>query len=244
MQKTWEERHTIKTFDVDFNRKLKLNALFKYFQEIASNHAEHLGWGYEALQKKGFFWLLSRMKINVKRLPEWKEDVVIQTWPKGVERLFALRDFLIMDKEKRVIVEASSVWILYDIKASRPARVEKFIKDPGLFSSRHAVNEVPGRIEPSDELETVNEKKVVYSDIDVNEHVNNTRYLEWIQDSFDREMFQKQNIQSLQVNFLKEVRYSDTVLIKKSQDRDGLTMIQMEDKESGSVILRSAVQWK
>ncbi|MBN1899350.1 MAG: hypothetical protein JW827_11280 [Spirochaetes bacterium] len=242
MKGIWEEPCTVRSFDVDYSRKLKLNALFNYFQQIAHNHAEHLGWGYEALQKKGFFWILSRIKINVIKYPLWMEDIFIQTWPKGVEKLFAMRDFLILDKDKNPMVEATSAWILYDMKASRPARVDKFFKDPDLFINKHAVKEIPDKLEASDRFQTVLEKHVRYSDIDVNDHVNNTRYLEWIQDSFEKIEYEKQSIKSLQVNFLKEVRYGETILVKRSGSKNN-AFIQMENIEDASVILQSLLKW-
>ncbi len=69
----WEEEIHVRSYDVDSAGKLRLSSLFNYFQETAGKHATHLGAGYGVLKDRGLFWVLSRAKIRIHRLPAWGE---------------------------------------------------------------------------------------------------------------------------------------------------------------------------
>ncbi|RPH32985.1 acyl-[acyl-carrier-protein] thioesterase, partial [bacterium] len=84
LQSVWKDDLFVRSYDVDSTGKLKLASLFNYFQETAGKHATHLGAGYEVLRKLGLFWVLSRAKIRIHRLPAWGESIQLTTWPKGL----------------------------------------------------------------------------------------------------------------------------------------------------------------
>lgn len=83
-----EENFKIRTYDVDYKNDIKISSLLNYMQECASNHANELTFGYEYLNNKGLFWVLSRLKLNIYRYPEVNEELKITTWPKGTDKLF------------------------------------------------------------------------------------------------------------------------------------------------------------
>src|SRR5512140_3295510 len=89
-QSVWEDDIFVRSYDVDSAGKLRLSSLFNYFQETAGKHATHLGAGYDVLRGLGLFWVLSRAKIRVHRLPAWGESVRLTTWPKGLDGVLFL----------------------------------------------------------------------------------------------------------------------------------------------------------
>jgi medium-chain acyl-[acyl-carrier-protein] hydrolase len=110
----WRERYTVKSYDVDLKKRMSLTSLLGCLLESAWQHARRCGFGYGDLAEKGQFWVLSMLHIEIARPPLWREPIVIETWSKGTNGLFALRDFLVSDKEDAAVVRATSGWLILD----------------------------------------------------------------------------------------------------------------------------------
>ncbi len=239
------EQLSIKSYEVDSTGTLKLYALMNHFQEIAGIHATELGWGYESLEKRKVFWVLSRIKIYVSRLPAWREGVTLETWPVGVDKLFAVRDFRMTDGDRNNLLTAVSAWLLLERESYRPQKVG-MITDP-IFQRgvQGNIHETPGKIGQGGELELRYEKKVLPSDLDVNNHVNNAEYVKWIVDSFDADRARRRVIKTIQVNYLEEAVLGDVVAIYagKSGSRPDSDYLEGMGRSRGSRIFQSEVIW-
>jgi len=104
----WKDKYTVKSYDVDQEKRITLMSLFNCFQESASHHAERCDFGYKSLREKGKFWVLSRLRIEIDRLLLWEEPFTVETWSKGAQGIFALRDFLVVDSGKIAVARAFS----------------------------------------------------------------------------------------------------------------------------------------
>ncbi|MDR2729445.1 MAG: hypothetical protein LBB81_00925, partial [Treponema sp.] len=89
----WQETHSIRFGEIDKSDRLTLSAALQSFQEAAICHAENLGVGREDMARTGRVWILSRMSVLVERRPKYCETVTIRSWPRGGEKLFAMRDY-------------------------------------------------------------------------------------------------------------------------------------------------------
>ena len=132
---------TIASYEADLDGKLSLFALFNRFQDLAGIHANHLQVGYEQLQKLKLAWILSRIHVQIRSLPNWGDTVRLATWPKGVNRLFAMRDFSLKDGKGETLVLATTAWLLVDIGKNRPQRIESLQVDLRFPGAPHAIEE-------------------------------------------------------------------------------------------------------
>ncbi|MFC2135530.1 acyl-[acyl-carrier-protein] thioesterase [Bacteroidota bacterium] len=201
---------TVKSFQIDLNKKLRLGTLFGYLQEAAYHHAENLEVGFTNLKESQKFWVLSRSIIQIERYPLWGENLKITTWPKGVNRIFAMRDFDINDEDNQTIIKATSAWIVIDAKTRRPVKVLDEIKDIDDNGGRAAIEEFPDKLlMPEKPLK----KKfgADYTSIDLNGHVNNTKYIDWITDCFNEDLYKTKEIMKLQINFNSEMYWNDEI---------------------------------
>ena len=89
MESVWRESFEIKSYNVDFQQNVKPSVLMQFFQEVASNHAASLGAGYDALILRELFWALSRLTVEITRIPKWGETILIETWPVEVKDSFS-----------------------------------------------------------------------------------------------------------------------------------------------------------
>jgi acyl-ACP thioesterase len=196
--------------DVDRSDRLTLAAAFDHFQEAAINHAEILGVGRESMARTGQGWILSRISVLVERRPKFRETVTIRSWPRGWEKLFARRDYDIRDASDTPIVRARSCWIIIDMEKRRPLRPQAVMDALPLNEGIDALPSGAIGLEARDNLVKAGERKAAYSDIDYLGHVNNARYIQWLQDVLQPELLEGAGKMRLDINYLNEIKPGET----------------------------------
>lgn len=245
MNLSWIENFKIRTYDSDFNNNVKLSSIFNFMQEVATNHADSLKIGLDELSQEGLFWVLSRVKIEMIDFPKLGDVIKVETWPKGIDKLFALRDFKIYNSENKVIGKATTAWLIIDSKKMRPKRPKIFLERVRNFKDEHALLETPGKILESDNKDIVLEKRAGYIDIDTNKHMNNVKYVELVLDSFSKDTFDKKQIKKMQINFLSEVKFGDEIEIFKGPF-EGISdsfYIEGINKHTNNKVFKSSTKW-
>jgi acyl-ACP thioesterase len=147
----------------------------------------------------------------MERRPAWGEPVTVRTWPRGSDRLFAVRDYDIRDQADRPLVRGRSGWLVIDMEKRRPLRVQQFMDK---LPQNEGLDALPGGgagLEPGADLTLAGERTARYSDIDYNGHVNNTRYIQWIQDVTDPGLLTNADQLRLDINYLHEVKPGETI---------------------------------
>jgi acyl-ACP thioesterase len=245
MKPVWEETFIVRSYDVDPGWKLKLSAFFCYMQEAAVNHSYDLGVGYHDLEKYGVFWVLSRIKLKIKRMPSWGEAITIETWPKGKDRLFALRDFVALDSNNNEIISVTSLWLLIKKENHRPQRIQSLPSPLPENEGISAFDEQLGKIKPLDNLEQKYEREVMTNDLDVNYHVNNARYIDWVLDCFDPLFNVSNSIGNIQINYMDEAKHKDKIIINTSKhtDLNHIYYIEGINKDLRSVVFQALLEW-
>jgi acyl-ACP thioesterase len=202
----WQETLALRFGDIDRSDRLTLAAAFAYFQEAAICHAENLGVGREAMARTGQGWILSRMSVLVERRPRWGETVTVRSWPRGWDRLFAVRDYDIRDAADRPVVRGRSNWLVLDLEKRRPLRPQAVMGSLPLNEGRDALPGGAGALNSREGLVKAAERRALYSDIDYNGHVNNARYIQWIQDLSAPEILDRADRMRLDINYLSEIK--------------------------------------
>ncbi|WP_289055482.1 acyl-[acyl-carrier-protein] thioesterase [Carboxylicivirga marina] len=215
------KKYTVTSADTDMFSRLKLSALVNYLIQSAISSAEKLGFGLKDLKEENLFWVLNRMTIEINRPVLWSEEIEVETWPKNVERIFYIRDFVIRDKNSNIIAKASSAWLAIDYNSKRPSnfnpeKIEIFTRLKGVDALSYSPeklgninNNIQQHITPS------------YFDIDLNKHVTSTRYVDWLMDLYPVEFHQENYPKIFSVNYIKETMHGETIAL--SQQKDGNT---------------------
>jgi acyl-ACP thioesterase len=154
--------------------------MFDYLIFTAGEHAANLGVSIESLLSNNFTWMLSYLNCEFYLMPESGDDIYIETWPSGINRLFSCRDFLLKDKYRNIIAKASTGWLVVDLLKRRPVRLPQSVKsiqaevptEEVSFKNNENIN-----FEYSDLEEEI---KVLKKDIDINNHVTTVSYADWI----------------------------------------------------------------
>jgi medium-chain acyl-[acyl-carrier-protein] hydrolase len=208
-----EEDFCVSSAETDFNYELKVSSLVNMFIQIAWRHAEELGFGIDYLHKNNLAWVLSKLHFKIETFPKWSDSIKLVTWPKGINRLFYLRDMEIYDKNGYCISYSTSEWLLIDTKSKRPklqsSHEELFVKN----KDKHAIGYQIENLKPLIGNASNFSFKAQYSDIDLNQHLTTTRYIDWMFDTFEMEFFKKNLCSEMVINFIREVPFGTEVSV-------------------------------
>ena len=212
-QAIWTERYEVGSFLVDFNKKMSLHGLMSLLQETAWCHADHLGHGYAQTDKRGAAWVLIRQRVEMEIWPGWGDTLSVRTWLRPPGPVVVTRDFELLVGD-RLMGRAAAHWITIDQGSRRPIPLQ-FPDEPGQFRAGGHLEIEPSRLPTlADDLEVLAEFEVRPSDLDMNRHVNNTRFAQWVLDALPWQVHESYTLRSYQINFLAEARLGDRVVIR------------------------------
>ncbi len=117
-----ERKYSINVYETDINGHLSLVSLFDLFQDIAGRHASELGFGREHLMTNHNFWVLSRLSARIEKMPDQWDEVIVRTWPRGTDGIFAIRDLEVLTPSGEKLVLASSSWVVVDFETRTTAK--------------------------------------------------------------------------------------------------------------------------
>ena len=237
-----EEKTHIRSSDIDFDKSLKPFALLNFFQDIASDNAERLGFGYSNIYPKNLMWVLLKYRIEFYNYPVDIQDLIIRTEPRGYNKLFAYRNFEVQSGDN-IIARASSMWSLVDISTLSIAKIEPNIDSP--YFIKHEKNERDLDFEKIPQLERVDYEKefeVRYNDIDVNMHANNGNYIIWALEPLPKDFRLKHKLKNIDMMFKKEIKIGEK-LISDVQIKNNKTIHKLIHSENGNELCVLNCEW-
>ena len=178
----YTEKYTLKSRDVNVFRKLRMSSLFEIMQETATEHSEILGSGIDVIRGKNLMWVLALQLVEIKRMPKYREQITIETWPgKTVHSLYP-RYHSITDQNGCDLIRSSAIWTLVDIHERKlvPSAQSGFDYE-GEKTGREISLPRPPRAFFTDATSSFT---VPFSYIDMNGHMNNTRYFDLAENVF------------------------------------------------------------
>lgn len=219
MKMTHREKFVVKFHEVDFRGKVKLFTIMDYIQHTAEVHGTSLGLGFENMMNHGLFWVVSRMKLNINRYPGACEEVIIDTELAGCEKLFCVRRFTILDGNENVIGNAVLYYLMLDAKTKFPQKPKVCPIEIVNVDVDNKGHESLKKLKmPGDPVEVIN-RALYYNEIDANNHVNNARYVSFVEDCFSMEWHKNHEISSMQINYIKEIKAEDTLQLNRYEDK-------------------------
>ncbi len=242
----YERPYRVNTYEADASGRLSIPGLFNYLQDIAAHHATDLYRGKEHLEKDNRFWVLSRMLVEIIEIPGWEEEIVIRTWPHGVDKLFALRDFEIFGLKGNKYGAATSCWLMVNRENRRPVRPDKSLADlNGAPDKGAALERYPSKLQGAGNSSKESQVfPVKYSDLDFNMHVNNVQYIKWIIDAYPLEFILGNSFKSAEVNYLTEALPGDEITVMSSENGEKTFDHSIVRKNDGKELCRLKLSWK
>lgn len=205
MQKTYQQSFRINSYQTDLNARMKPSAILEVMQEMAGAHAELLQIGRKQLLARNLVWILTRVEVRMERYPVFGETITVETFPMPNRRWFFPRYFIFRDESGMQIGCAGSLWALLDIqerKMSRPDAVLPLMPDNRDLTAPLGL---PATVAEADAPAVEAARRTVYTDLDMNGHVNNTRYLDWCCNALGIDLLRDHVLASFALNYNQEI---------------------------------------
>ena len=225
---------------VDCFGRLKPSAILFLAQETAGHHCVELGLSWEQLAQKGLFWAVVRHRVQITRLPRRGETVIAETWPMPTTRTAYPRALLIRDKEGNELLRLISLWVLMDLKSramilpgKRGVEVSGTLRGTELTTPRAIAIKA---------MEQTMERTVLFSDVDRNGHMNNTRYLDWAMDLLPSTFHEGRVLREMTICYMTECREGQTLSLGWNMTAEGL--FQVDGNRDGERIFSVLMQFE
>lgn len=215
------KNYEIKYSDVDAYDHLKMTQLLGFLQESACLSADELGFGYSVISKKNLGFILVNWFVELKRPINYGETIEVHTWPLKPKLSIFLRDFEIYINGEKVGA-ASSRWCIVDMQTFNLMRVADYFES-GFFDGYNTERSIEfnvWKIPLIEEGECVYERTVRLCDYDHYFHVNNTRYADFLCDTFTVDDFSGKYIKNFQVTYVKQCKEGDVLSFTKKRIDD------------------------
>jgi acyl-ACP thioesterase len=261
---SWTDEYEVHSYEVGACGAAPLQVICRFFQESAWHHARSVKQWYDDLLELGCFWVLSRLTLRMERYPLWGEKITVKTWGSGIDRLFALRDFIVRDEKNAIVGSARSAWLVVKEKTRKPQRLEPLFVGSPVLADLHAFEELPEKLPAPDNPVKGERFPVRYSDLDIQNHVNNAQYIEWCLDSFPPALHVSHQPRRFSINFLSECAHGDVVSLQTEPvpedprgegprsstnpgdhpPSDPAYLVSMRKEPDGKEICRARIVWR
>ena len=207
----FSKKYVVGPSDADQNLNAKISTLFVYMQDVSMEHAEELGIGKEATMDKGMMWVITRYSLSIIRLPRYLEEITVSTYTGRDMKFIFPRHFEMRDKDNNLLVKASATWMVLD-QATHKINLNPFNGKKLPIETHEGEEPLPEKIKPQPTT-LIDQRKTRNSDVDINNHLNNTRYIEYLVDSHDFDFYRSREIKHLTLEYQKEIKINQLVEI-------------------------------
>lgn len=198
--------------DVDFQYNITLVGLTNFLLTTAGLNADENEFGIRNLNELKCTWVLLRLTVQMERFPQQYEEIRIETWVENVGRASTTRNFRIRNIQNEIIGIATSNWAMISIE-TRKAQDLHLLQGLTQKATGEKLNISKPEKQMSIASNPVDIFTVKYSHIDINGHVSSTRYVEWISNAVDLDVYRKMKISRFDISFLNEIYYGDKISV-------------------------------
>ena len=239
----WSESFRVRAYEVDVWGRASAPTVCNWLQEVAGNHAAHLGWGIERLQAQGLTWVLSRLHLHLDRLPRWRDEVRVTTWPAGAQRLYALREFRLDDSDGGAVGVATTGWMVLNLASRRPVRPAEEVAAMAARAPARALADPFDKLPEPASVELERSLEVRSLDLDINRHANNVSVIGWALEALPLEDLDGRRLAGLEIEFRGETRAGDRVVTQAQRSGDGTFVHRLLRAGDGREVARARTAW-
>ena len=246
MGSKFSKKYTINIYDVDSHYKCKYSSLMNYLWDVVVSQSDSLGETDNGLVNN-CIWVLLKYDLDIIEYPKFRDVITVETDIVGVKKLYGYRSFTIKDSKENILISGLSTAILIDFEKRKPVKIS---------SEQYEVYGIEKELEeniPLDDFLNIDEIKyskdyhVRYSDVDINKHVNNVKYMEIAIDTLPRDIINNYKISNIKVLFKKEATDGDTLEVNSdvivSNENELTTLHTISHSNNNKPITKLEFKW-
>ncbi len=246
MEPVLEHTFQVRYHELDNHGNVQPVTLLNWMQDVAGMHARKLGVSVVDLRKMGLTWVISRIHLLVERYPRAGNSVLVRTWPASREGMFSCREFVLTDDQGNPVGRATTSWAVVNIATRRPVRLNGHLPDYPLLPERALEDDFASLPHfPADGAREL-DFRVLRSDLDTNQHVNNTVYAGWALEAVPDEVAAGY-LSELEIAFRAEALYGDSIVSRCAvveAGEESLCLHQIVNSRDNKELARLRTRWR
>ncbi|WOK97036.1 palmitoyl-acyl carrier protein thioesterase, chloroplastic [Canna indica] len=261
----FRQNFSIRSYEIGADRTASIETLMNHLQETALNHVKSaglMGDGFGStpeMSKRNLIWVVTKMQVLVEKYPSWEDVVQVDTWVAPSGKNGMRRDWHVRDcRTGQTVLRGTSVWVMMNKQTRRLSKIPDEVRGEigSYFVDREPIIDEDSRKLPKLEHNTADHVRSGltprWSDLDVNQHVNNVKYIGWILESAPISILESHELASLTLEYRREcgrdsVLQSLTAVSDKTIDASpeaGIECQHLLRLESGAEIVRGRTEWR
>ncbi|MCB0585431.1 MAG: hypothetical protein KDD06_08920 [Phaeodactylibacter sp.] len=242
----YQSHYEVRTYEIDSRRRMTIPAMVRLMQEAAMQNVIQLNLSVWDLKPQHISWVLMRKRLNIFQLPELGQRIEVVTYPAGFERLFTFRDYKVLNEQRELLAASSSTWLLMDTQSRRMAPIPKYIIEledkmppPGECLPRPET-----RLPRFEQATATKNFEVNWHDLDFNEHLNNTLYIQWLLEPLPEAILENGRLQQLDISYRAECQWQDPVRAEvQPLKEEGLYLHRLVNAKDGKELAVARTRW-
>ena len=221
----------------DANSRLSIPAAFDLFQDTATLHADKFDIGPAGMNRRNYFWIISKTVMHFDRLPVMMDHVEARTWIQPADRAKCERDFAVFSGDEQLLM-CRSIWAVMSHETDRlvpmaglypeDVEFEEPVPDGTGFSKIGKNFEGAG---------IIGEYTICSTDIDLGGHMNNVNYIRAMLGCFSAEEIAAMDIHDIEVQYIMQSYEGETLTFMCRTAPDGSREIGAMKKDGKAAFL-------
>lgn len=219
--RVYREKFDVKFYEAGSRGTATMRALCNYLQATANNHSRILGTSMSDFSDRNMTWVYSRFHVHADRYPSCYENISVETWRSQSSDAFAFREYRVYDERDSVIASGTARLVLIDVVSRKPVPIPSNIKGQFVPEMGRALNDDFTPIAKPREYSLEMDFLVRMSDIDINNHANNSSYVDWVTECVPHDVMKERILRSIEFDYRAEVRYGETITSASAPEHGG-----------------------
>jgi acyl-ACP thioesterase len=233
-------KYKITSDQSDMFGRIRLGSFVNLFIKSAIASSSKYGFGFDVLSKMNMTWMLGRLSAEIYKPVYWDDEIEIETWPKTVNGLLYIRDFVAKNSKDEIVSQGTTGWLAIDLAKKRIKSID-FIDDTYRMPYKSALDYMPLKIKNYD-VDDFYKIKAYFYDIDLNQHVTAIRYLDWMMDTFEIDFHKNNYPVAVHINYINEIKLGEIINLGKKEINNNeyffVAKNQTTSKEAFKAILK------
>lgn len=201
--------------DIGRDSLVKDEAILEILEDAAGEHSNYAGYGALDIKRTNLSWIIIDWKIEIIKRPVYADEVTIKTWGRGFQRAFIFRDYEIFNSKGELCVKATSKWAMINADTKTIAKITNEVKDAYKPEDKNLFGiDKLEKINIPDEFSNEFKYKVTRKDIDLNNHMHNTYYLNLAYEALPQSVFEDRPFTNVRITYKHEIQLGDYIMCK------------------------------
>lgn len=215
--KRYKSKHKVLYYECEKTYRMTLSMLLNVLIQVSGEQSSALGLGDEKMGELGYAWIVLQHAFDIHRMPVTNELIEIETQARQYNSFFCYRDFYVYSETGTLLVEFTMVFAIMDRNERKMIRIPEEIVSPYGAPFKKGLIRIPRPSKVDEKIADSSFYTIRYFDIDVNDHVNNAKYIEWMLDALGEEFLKNKRLKTGTIKFEKELLYGQTAESKSSR---------------------------